>query len=208
MSIRNTLLVVLLGAWSAPLSLAQPPGMGGQEREILDQFDADQNSWLNKEERQEARTFLKENPPPRRGFGGPPGARAGWALVVLDLRGWDQEDPADVVRSSDHLLGWGEMDPVDVMTAGLVMTAARDQILVLGHLRIVDRAAAADLDEDLEVQADRHLEVQADRHLEVQADRDLEVQAGGGPVEIAPQRSRGCMSTKHPSIRWPANSTT
>ncbi|MFU7559519.1 CotH kinase family protein [Stieleria sp. JC731] len=56
---------------------AQPPGMGGGDREILDQFDTDESGWLNQSERKEAREWLKDNPPERRGFGGPPGGPPG-----------------------------------------------------------------------------------------------------------------------------------
>ncbi|TWU35334.1 CotH protein [Novipirellula aureliae] len=56
---------------------AQPPGFGGSDRELLDQFDTDQNGWLDREERKEARAFLQETPGQGRGgagLGGPGGA--------------------------------------------------------------------------------------------------------------------------------------
>ena len=71
MSIRPVLFALLLGgAAASSIALAQPPGMGGEERQLLDQFDADQNGWLSSEERQQARDFVKANPAPRRGPGG------------------------------------------------------------------------------------------------------------------------------------------
>ncbi|MCM2374996.1 CotH kinase family protein [Aporhodopirellula aestuarii] len=82
---RASLFVVLLGvAAFATLSLAQPPGMEEQDREILDQFDTDKNGWLNDAEREQAREFVKENPAQRGGpggggpgFGGPGGGGPG-----------------------------------------------------------------------------------------------------------------------------------
>ena len=58
------------------IALAQPPGSGGsgpgrEDREVLDQFDADENGWLNSSERKKARTFLRANPAEQRGLGGP-----------------------------------------------------------------------------------------------------------------------------------------
>ncbi|TWU03428.1 CotH kinase family protein [Neorhodopirellula pilleata] len=62
-------------AYSTTVS-SQPPnfqggGPGGEDREVLEQFDTDDNGWLDLEERERARTFLKENQPERRGPGGP-----------------------------------------------------------------------------------------------------------------------------------------
>ncbi|MCB9940288.1 MAG: CotH kinase family protein [Planctomycetaceae bacterium] len=75
MSIRACLFVMFCGGVGAlSFALAQPPGMGGGERKLLEQFDADKNGWLNNEERKQARVFIKENPAPQRGpggFGGP-----------------------------------------------------------------------------------------------------------------------------------------
>jgi len=50
------------------------PPMMEEDREITRQFDKNGDEWLNKEEREAARAFLKENPAPRRG---PPGGRPG-----------------------------------------------------------------------------------------------------------------------------------
>lgn len=57
-------------------------GPGGPELELVSRFDKDANGWLNSEERQEARTFLKSQPGGGRrgGFGpgpGGPGGRGG-----------------------------------------------------------------------------------------------------------------------------------
>lgn len=75
MSVRACLFVMFCGGVGAlSFALAQPPGMGGGERKLLEQFDADKNGWLNNEERKQARVFIKENPAPQRGpggFGGP-----------------------------------------------------------------------------------------------------------------------------------------
>ena len=62
-----------------------PPGMMGrnQNREVVDQFDADGDGMLNTAERQKAAEFIKANPQGRGGrgggFGGPggPGNRGG-----------------------------------------------------------------------------------------------------------------------------------
>jgi hypothetical protein len=45
---------------------------GGQERKVVQQFDKDENGWLNQEERAKAREFLKQEPAGggRGGFGG------------------------------------------------------------------------------------------------------------------------------------------
>ena len=98
MSIRAVLLVLFLGgAAAAPVALAQPPGMGGEDREVLDQFDADQNGWLNNEERKQARDFLKANPAPRRG----PADRAALAPVGREV---------SAVLDSDRDQGSGRRD--------------------------------------------------------------------------------------------------
>lgn len=78
MSIRSGFYAACLIVATAPFTLAQPPGMGAEDRELLDQFDSDKNGWLNSEERQQARIFIKENPLARRGFGGPPGGPGGF----------------------------------------------------------------------------------------------------------------------------------
>ena len=58
--------------------------MGGPQRKIVDQFDKNTDGWLNKDERQAARDFLKKNRPAggRGGFGpggpGGPGGRGGF----------------------------------------------------------------------------------------------------------------------------------
>ncbi|MEM6691791.1 MAG: spore coat protein CotH, partial [Planctomycetota bacterium] len=51
--------------------VAWTQGFGGQDREILEQFDTDKNGWLNDQERKEAREHLKANPRRGRGGGGP-----------------------------------------------------------------------------------------------------------------------------------------
>ena len=53
-----------------------PPGMMA-ERKIVKQFDQDGDKRLDKAERTEARDFLKKNPAPQRGLGGP-GGRGGF----------------------------------------------------------------------------------------------------------------------------------
>lgn len=65
------------GRGGPPQDRGGPPGgFGGSERELLDQFDANKDGWLNQEERAEAREFIKENPAPSRfGRGGPGGRR-------------------------------------------------------------------------------------------------------------------------------------
>lgn len=74
MTLRFGLLACSLGgAVMALFALAQPPGMDAPTREVLKQFDADQSGWLNSDERQAARLFIKENPAPKRGPGGPGG---------------------------------------------------------------------------------------------------------------------------------------
>src|SRR5262245_11904087 len=65
-----------------PFGPAGPGGFMGPKRLLVNQFDKDGNGWLNKEERQAAREFLKQNRlagggrgdfgPRGRGFG-PPG---------------------------------------------------------------------------------------------------------------------------------------
>lgn len=77
MTIRAGLFVLFFGAVASSVALAQPPGMGGEDRKILKQFDSDESGWLNQAERKEAREFLKENPSERRGPGGP-GGRGGF----------------------------------------------------------------------------------------------------------------------------------
>jgi hypothetical protein len=56
-------------------------GPGAPDREILADFDANEDGWLNDEERSEARVWLKENPAQGRGgrgpFGGGPGGFGG-----------------------------------------------------------------------------------------------------------------------------------
>ncbi|TVQ02447.1 MAG: spore coat protein CotH, partial [Planctomycetaceae bacterium] len=55
-------------------------GFGGpmrQKREVLEQYDHDNDGWLNQQERAEARVFLRSLPPPRGGFGPPPGGGFG-----------------------------------------------------------------------------------------------------------------------------------
>ncbi|MGB7325582.1 MAG: CotH kinase family protein [Rubripirellula sp.] len=52
-----------------------PPS--GPDRELLEQFDTDNNGWLQVDERKEALAFLKENPASQQGFGGPGGGRGG-----------------------------------------------------------------------------------------------------------------------------------
>jgi hypothetical protein len=56
-------------------------GPGAPDREILADFDANEDGWLNDEERAEARVWLKENPAQGRGgrgpFGGGPGGFGG-----------------------------------------------------------------------------------------------------------------------------------
>ena len=47
-----------------------PGGMGAPDRKILADYDANKDGWLNTEEREKAKLFLKENPTPR-GFGPP-----------------------------------------------------------------------------------------------------------------------------------------
>jgi spore coat protein CotH len=49
-----------------------PPGMpgGGAERKLLDEYDTNEDGWLNSTERAEARKFVKDNPTPHRGPGG------------------------------------------------------------------------------------------------------------------------------------------
>lgn len=47
-----------------------PGGPGGEERQLVKQFDANGDGWLNAEERAAAREFLKQNPAPQRGPGG------------------------------------------------------------------------------------------------------------------------------------------
>ncbi len=74
MKLVHSAVVLLLVSMSSPL-FAQPPqgrggppgGFRGVKRELLDQFDANTDGWLNQEERAAARKFIKENPPERRG---------------------------------------------------------------------------------------------------------------------------------------------
>lgn len=51
----------------------QRGGPGSEEQKLVKQFDQDQDGVLNNAERQAARQYLKENPPQRRGPGGPGG---------------------------------------------------------------------------------------------------------------------------------------
>src|SRR5262245_28339368 len=54
-----------------------PPGFGGQEIKLVAKFDTNGDGWLNKEERQAAREFLKNEGGGRGGFGGPKGGFGG-----------------------------------------------------------------------------------------------------------------------------------
>ena len=75
--------------WAQPAFPADgPPGDGGgpgdaflgggppsrEKRELVRQFDQNNDQWLNAVERKAAREFLKANPAPRRGPGGPGGS--------------------------------------------------------------------------------------------------------------------------------------
>lgn len=86
---RSALFLLVLGMAMSSSTRAQPPGMNGEERQLLDQFDADKNGWLNQEERKKARDFLKENPTRGRGPGGPggPGGRGPGGFWGPDDRG-------------------------------------------------------------------------------------------------------------------------
>lgn len=64
-------------AFSGLEVLAQPSGGNREKRQLLAEFDADENGWLNSEERKAARGFLK-NGGGDRGFGGPGGGRGGF----------------------------------------------------------------------------------------------------------------------------------
>ncbi len=80
--------LVVLAAVHSPAADVPAPGPGPEmrpgppmgmpmmeeDREITGQFDKNGDGWLNREEREAARAFLKENPTPRRG---PPGGRPG-----------------------------------------------------------------------------------------------------------------------------------
>jgi hypothetical protein len=67
-----------------PIGKAGPGGpMGGGERKLVKQFDKDSDGKLNKEERQAAREFLKNN---RRGPGGRPPAKPGPKVSPADVK--------------------------------------------------------------------------------------------------------------------------
>src|SRR4051812_9635580 len=56
-----------------------PGGPGGQQVKLVKQFDKNGDGWLNKEEREAARAFLKTNGGGRRGGRGPGGRGGGEA---------------------------------------------------------------------------------------------------------------------------------
>jgi len=72
------------------------PGRGGpmmlEERKLLDQFDKDDNKRLDKDERAQAREFLKTNPAPQRG--GPPGGFPGGRPGGFGPREKEDDTPA------------------------------------------------------------------------------------------------------------------
>ena len=84
-SITATCMLAFIGPLAAQDDFFEPPDfLGGpppggpmaEKREILAQFDKDNDQHLNRDERAAARAFLKENPVARR-FGGPPGGMRG-----------------------------------------------------------------------------------------------------------------------------------
>lgn len=77
-SFQITFFYLLVSSVLTSVVTAQPPGPGGpgqQERELVEQFDENQNGMLDNQERIKARQFLKENPVRRGGPDrfGPPG---------------------------------------------------------------------------------------------------------------------------------------
>ncbi len=71
----STSFAILCLRWPSPTN-PQPQsfvggGPGGGDFEVLDQFDADENGWLDRAERKDARIFVQENRPEHRGPGGP-----------------------------------------------------------------------------------------------------------------------------------------
>jgi hypothetical protein len=84
-SITAACMLAFIGPLAAQEDFPEPPDFSGgpppgglmaEKREILTQFDKDNDKHLNREERAAARAFLKENPAAQRG-GGPPGGMRG-----------------------------------------------------------------------------------------------------------------------------------
>ena len=59
-------LVLINSVFAQPHGMAGFPGMpGAGERQVLEKFDTNKNKWLESDERQLARVFVKENPAPQ-----------------------------------------------------------------------------------------------------------------------------------------------
>ena len=80
LSLFIVVLLVVSATVATYFSVAQPPSAGGpaesQDTELLKQFDADENGWLNQAERKPARVAAKRaaTKSTRRRRGGPPGS--------------------------------------------------------------------------------------------------------------------------------------
>src|SRR5687767_4642383 len=97
------------------------PGGMGQERKLVAQFDKDKNGWLNTEERQAAREFIKKERAAGRGGRGPggPGGFAPGAMVAPQILAQADKD-ADQKLTKDEFTALADawFDKLDPQKSG------------------------------------------------------------------------------------------